>query len=788
MLWAYFFDLKRFRTWYRVNGTRFDREEFMFGFDPTLEMSFQCKFFEVGSGASYESELKFKLNWLERMKRTVRQILDSPAKEWKSRKEEEELPDENHVPDQLPWASTLNDVHSCIKISDFSNAFRDFQWICHKKEVLCCVGCFSILVLVVLLIHFATEGLRLTFAMPWILTASLSVLLFARLFLYYEASQFFYSYVSYILFLLVFMSWFIDNSFCIIPASKSIDSITLRQDLQYIDISLLIGLTSLLSHTLFLPAKGLSILALPSLFILVLAAALSYVVHNIFAPQALYVLGITIFLSFATLFIGCLGSHTDKQLYDTIKSLQEALSERKVKEEEAIRASEWNKAEYSGKVNQMKQFISFILHEIRVPFNAVVLGIGHMLAGSLSDEQCEILKMMDASSSLMIHILNDVLDMGKIEAGKLQLEKQPFNMGELVSSLIRAFKDILDSKGIEFFLHIDEATKQFLSHHELIGDKHRVRQVLANYLSNAAKFTPPEGKIRLGVICNGMYTTDPTFLEELEPVPLNGVHNCKFCSWDWKQKESKKQSTFVSLTLYVEDSGIGISKEDQAKLFEPYSQIKAGSVQGGGGTGLGLCFSKRIVELSGGTVGVQSEVGKGSIFSFVMPFEISQSVIRCREREINAFDIQKVGGGLARTISMNNFTDSSLIGHKPKVLIVEDNHVNQKILKKLLSSFNIDSEDVEDGKAAVELCRGGRSYDMILIDKEMPIMDGLEATRQLRAMGINVPIVGLTGNALDSDRNQFLAAGVDDFFTKPISRHQLVRLLETHCLITRSKK
>lgn len=422
----------------------------MFGFNPTLGMSFRCKLFEIGSGVSYESEFKFKLNWLERMKRTLRQVLDSPAKERKSRKEVE-LPDENRVSDQLPWTSKLNDVHSSINISDFSNAFKDFQWICHKKEVLCCVGCFSVLVLVVLLIHFATEGLRLTFAMPWILTASLSLLLFARLFLYYEASQFFYSYVSYILFLLVFMSWFIDNSFCIIPSSKSIDSITLRQDLQYIDISLLMGLPSLLSHTLFLPAKSFSVLTLPCLFIFVLAAALSYVVPNIFAPQALYVLGVTIFLAFATLFIGYLGSHTDKQLYDTIKSLQEALSERKVKEEEAIQALEWNKAEYASKINQMKQFISFILHEIRVPFNAVVLGIGHMLAGSLSDEQWEILKMMDASSSLMIHILNDVLDMGKIEAGKLQLEKQPFNMGELVGSLIRVFKDTMDSKGIEFF-------------------------------------------------------------------------------------------------------------------------------------------------------------------------------------------------------------------------------------------------------------------------------------------------------------------------------------------------
>ncbi len=108
-------------------------------------------------------------------------------------------------------------------------------------------------------------------------------------------------------------------------------------------------------------------------------------------------------------------------------------------------------------------------------------------------------------------------------------------------------------------------------------------------------------------------------------------------------------------------------------------------------------------------------------------------------------------------------------------------------MKKLLSSFDVDSEDAEDGKQALDLCRNGATCDMILIDKEMPVMDGLEATRELRAMGISIPIVGLTGNALDSDRNQFLAAGIDEFFTKPISRHQLVRLLETHCLITRSK-
>eukprot|EP01018_Ginkgo_biloba_P025107 Gb_35675 [translate_table: standard] len=788
MLATDWFDLKRLGKGYMRIQTFTGKGLFLQ--ELTSQMPVKGKSVEacMFNGNSYKAESKWKRNWLGKMMRKDYRDSELVEKKWKTRKPGEQK-SENRTS-----APKVTDRNSSTMLDESSKQYEDFRWMHHKGEVLCAVGCFSLFILAVLLIHFATEGFIVAFAIPWILTASLSFSLFAYLFLCYESSQIACRYMSVILFLLVSISWIIDNSFCRDPAYGKLDSTISRQDLQYIDLSLVFSFPCLLSRTLFLPAKGsyFWFIALAFFGIFILATGWSYVTADFIVPQALYIFGITIILTFATLCIGYLGSHPDKQLYATIKALEKSLCELKLNEQEAISASDQNKEEYADKINQMRQFIGFIFHEIRVPFNAVVLGIGHMLAGSLSDEQREILKMMDASSSSMIRILNDVLDMGKIEAGKLQLEKQPFNMGELVSSLIWAFKDTLDSKGIEFSLCVDAATNQVLSHHELIGDKHRVRQVLANYLSNAAKFTPRNGKVRLRVVCNGTYTADAGLIRQLEAFPQNGIEQkCKICYLDQEKEKDllfkEKQPAFLSVTLCVEDTGIGISKEDQARLFEPYTQIKAGSVQGGGGTGLGLCFSKRIVELSGGTVGVQSEVGKGSTFSFTMPFELAASLPRDRNTE-NPFDFQKIGGTLARTISLGKFSGSSSIGHKPKVLIVEDNQVNRKILKKLLSSFNVDSEDVEDGKQAVDLCRNGGAYDMILIDKEMPVMDGLEATRELRAMGIKVPIVGLTGNALDSDRNQFLAAGVDDFFTKPISRHQLFRLLEVHGLVIRSKK
>lgn len=672
-----------------------------------------------------------------------------------------------------------------------STDFEYFRWKQRKNVVLSAIGCFGLLVLSVLLVHFATEGMRLTSAIPLILTAGLSFSLFFRLIICYETGQTACRCISSMLFFLTSLSWFFDNSFEKAGAPWHSSS---RQDLQCIDLLMVTSLPCLLSHALFLSWKNYcAFFALPS-FALLLLAIHSYMTPDILALQALYTLGIALLIIFATVFIGYCGRCSDKQLYLTIKALEKVLCESKVKEG-TICTPDQNKSEYTEKINQMRQFISFIFHEIRVPFNAVVLGIGHMLASNLLDEQREILKMMDASSSSMIRILNDVLDMGKIEAGKLQLEKQPFNMGELVSSLIWAFRDTLDSKGIAFSLCVDEVTERIFSHHDLLGDKHRVRQVLANYLSNAAKFTPRDGTVKLRVICNGRLTTNPVGLNRFEPFPRNGtLSKCRVCMWDEEHEENdfvkEKRPTLVSVTLSVEDTGIGISKEDQKRLFEPYTQIKAGSVQGGGGTGLGLCFSRRIVELAGGKIGVQSEVGKGSTFSFTLPFELVTSLAKDREdvTSQNPFDFHKVSYSLARTTSVSKLAGSSLTGHKPKVLIVEDNQVNRKILKKLLSSFDIDSEDAEDGKQALDLCRNGATYDMILIDKEMPVMDGLEATRELRAMGVKSPIVGLTGNALDSDRNQFLAAGVDDFFTKPISRHQLVRLLQAHNLVIPSKK
>ncbi|KAI5060450.1 hypothetical protein GOP47_0024870 [Adiantum capillus-veneris] len=460
-----------------------------------------------------------------------------------------------------------------------------------------------------------------------------------------------------------------------------------------------------------------------------------------------------------------------------------AFLHRKQHVEKGCAALEERERDNADRISKMRHFISYVFHEIRVSLNAVMLGIGHLLASDITDEQHEILNMMDLSSASMIRILNDVLDMGKIEAGKLHLEKQPFNMGEMVSSLVWAFKDTMASKGVQFSLCIDPSTKQLLSSYDLLGDQHRVRQVLANYLSNATKFTPRGGRVTLRIVCTNTSSidsasSDGTFLEEKETfIRQLGLSKSGKCL------SVKTTDKVASITVFVEDTGIGIRKEDQAILFEPYIQISASSSQGGGGTGLGLSFAKRIVELAGGKIGVFSEVGKGSIFEFTMPFQLVEYL-----KDNDGEQIQKSLADTKNKYPVFRCPPADSLGHKLRVLVVEDNVLNRKIIKKLLESFNLDSDDAENGKQAVELVSGGRSYDMILVDKEMPVMDGHEATRQLRAMGVKSPIIGLTGNALNSDRNEFISAGVDDFFTKPISRHQLVKLLEAYGLIPKMEK
>lgn len=653
---------------------------------------------------------------------------------------------------------------------------KRFVWSQCKGEIICMFVSFTLLLALIARGYWMNGRNTHLFMFPWLATGvCVSSLLGALLFDFMRSRALCY-YISPLLFMAAFCSWLIPGFF-LEPDVEADNGFFATMGLL-----LSISLPWLLSAVPIMAWQATLLLSLSMPF-LFLATFFPHVKAIKFSMDYWAIFPIVVLLAATNTLLWHLRSAKSSRVLGLIDTWAAAFVESKDNVQQAQAALDKREKDNADRISKMRHFISYVFHEIRVPFNAVMLGIGHLLASDLADEQHEILNMMDLSSSSMIRILNDVLDMGKIEAGKLHLEKQPFNMGEMVSSLVWAFKDTMDSKGVEFSLCIDPSTKKLLSSYDLLGDKHRVRQVLANYLSNATKFTPRGGRVTLRIVCTGTSSVDAvsgggTSMEEQETfIPRLGL------SRSGKGFSVKTTDKVASITVFVEDTGIGISQEDQRILFEPYIQISASSSQGGGGTGLGLSFAKRIVELAGGKIGVFSEVGKGSIFEFTMPFQLVEYV-----KDKDAEEMQK--SSVDTRINCPDFkclqVDS--LAHRPKVLVVEDNVLNRKIIRKLLGSFNLDSEDAENGKQAVELVSGGRSYDMILVDKEMPVMDGHEATRRLRAMGVKSPIIGLTGNALNSDRNEFISAGVDEFFTKPISRHQLVKLLEAYGLIPKTKE
>ncbi|XP_002986002.2 two-component system protein A [Selaginella moellendorffii] len=653
------------------------------------------------------------------------------------------------------------------------DSLKDFSWRRQKWQVLSVCGSLAVLFFLALVLETFKDSANFSMAraLLWLLCVLLSLLLLYFLCCDYDGSRIVCQALFPLVILLACAAWYVPKVVCAVR-----DDSARCKLLDPLPVFLVSSLPLLL-----LSAPVMALRVACALAGLVLLVFLSFAVYSSrdleFISSAPWVLSPFVFLS--SVLVSYHGWRSEKELFALACSLKKAVSCSRLNTREVQAELRNVKKDSSERIAKMRQFISYIFHEIRVPFNAVVLGIGHLLATNVSEEQQEVLNMMDSSSSSMIRILNDVLDMGKIESGKLQLEKQPFNLAELVSSLIWAFKDTLESKGLEFSLCVDDCTKEFLSTHDLVGDKHRIRQVLANYLSNATKFTPRGGRVKLHVVWNR------TKQDGSGDVPADSPASHA------KQElsELSKKRCVASVTVSVEDTGIGISKEDQVRLFEPYIQVHTGSTQSQGGTGLGLSFAKRIVELAGGKIGVFSDTGRGSVFSFTIPFEVAGTVSiegkAAEEVLVNPFDLPEESRVETGVVAASGGLSSSQQPPRPtpKVLIVEDNQVNRRILKKLLASFNIESDAAEDGLQAVDMCRSGAQYDMILIDKEMPVMDGHEATREIRAMGVKTTIVGLTGNALDSDRNQFLAAGVNDFFTKPLSRHQLLRLLEAHGLV-----
>ena len=367
------------------------------------------------------------------------------------------------------------------------------------------------------------------------------------------------------------------------------------------------------------------------------------------------------------------------------------------------------------------EFLANMSHEIRTPMNGIIGMQSLALTASSSEDANGYVEGAQRSARSLMAILNDILDVSKIEAGRLEVHLAPFSLRSSINDVVQLFQPRAHEKGLDLICTLSEVTPD-----ALIGDDLRIRQVLTNVLSNAVKFTD-QGRIELRV------DSRPTEPDQLQ------------------------------LDFVVTDTGIGICLENQGVIFEPFRQADSSTTRPYGGTGLGLTISARLAALMGGTIGVESTPGRGSSFRFTMPCQLApQDGAPARRRAISAPATEP-----ARSL---------------RILLAEDNPVNQKLAQRLLEKRGHSVSVAGDGRQALEAAMQDGPFDLILMDVQMPTMDGLQATRAIRQLESpernSVPIVALTAFGMKSDRERCLAAGMDGYLSKPIDPAELCAMIE----------
>ena len=365
------------------------------------------------------------------------------------------------------------------------------------------------------------------------------------------------------------------------------------------------------------------------------------------------------------------------------------------------------------------EFLANMSHEIRTPMNGVIGLLSLLERTRLDEEQQELVGTMRYSGRTLLGIVNDVLDFSKIEAGRMELEQIGFQPRELAEEAVKIVRSAADGKPLEVRCEVAREVPE-----TLVGDPVRLRQVLLNLLNNAVKFTS-EGEVALRI------------------------------------RAERTGPGEVLARFHVQDTGLGMSRHQLELLFQPFTQADSSTTRRFGGTGLGLAICKELVEKMGGEISVQSAPGEGSTFSFT--------------------------ARLATTGLSGGFADAEQGDDPPldarffnaTVLLVEDNPVNQTLARRMLDELGLRSDLAEDGLQALAAMRAKR-YDLVLMDCQMPRMDGFQATREIRAMEDDrrsVPIIALTANAMAGDRARVLDAGMDDYLAKPYDFEGLLAVL-----------